>query len=91
MTPRYKRIRRKLDAHGVALWYTDCDGDVRPILPCLLEGGINCLFPFEVMGCAHPGELLDAYDGQLRIMGGVDKIQLASGRAAIRTSGWRLD
>ena len=55
-----------------------------PILPCLLEGGINCLFPFEVMGCAHPGELLDAYDGQLRIMGGVDKIQLASGRAAIR-------
>ena len=84
VTPRYKRIRRKLDAHGVALWYTDCDGDVRPILPCLLEGGINCLFPFEVMGCAHPGELLDAYDGQLRIMGGVDKIQLASGRAAIR-------
>lgn len=82
--PRYKRIRRKLDQHGIDIWYTDCDGDVRPILPFLLEGGINCLFPFEVMGCSHPGELLDQYQGQLRIMGGVDKIQLGSGREAIR-------
>ncbi len=82
--PRYKRIRKKLDQYGIKLWYMDCDGDVRPILPYFLEGGVNCLFPFEVMGCAHPGELLDQYRGQLRIMGGVDKIQLASGRPAIR-------
>ncbi len=82
--PRYKRIRRKLDAYGIELWYTDCDGDVRPILPYFLEGGINCLFPFEVMGCAHPGELLDQYQGQLRIMGGVDKIQLGDGPKAIK-------
>ena len=82
--PRYQRIRRRLDQHGIVLWYTDCDGDVRPILPILLEGGINCLFPYEVMSCAHPGELLDQYPGALRIMGGVDKIQLASGREAIR-------
>ena len=82
--PRYKRIRKKLDQYGIDLWYTDCDGDVRPILPYLLEGGINCLFPFEVNGCAHPGELLDKYDGQLRIMGGIDKIQLGYGRDAIK-------
>lgn len=63
VTPRYKRIRRKLDAYGIDLWYTDCDGDVRPILPYLIEGGINCLFPFEVMGCSHPGELLDRVSG----------------------------
>lgn len=81
--PRYKRIKKKLSQHGIDLWYTDCDGDVRPILPYLLEGGINCLFPFEVNGCAHPGVLLDQYDGQLRIMGGVDKIQLGAGRDAI--------
>ena len=81
--PRYKRIRKKLDEHGIDLWYTDCDGDVRPILPYLLEGGINCLFPFEVNSCAHPGELLDQYAGQLRIMGGVDKMALGAGREAI--------
>lgn len=82
--PRYQRIHRKIAASGIDLWYTDCDGDVRPILPILLEGGINCLFPFEVMSCAHPGELLDQYQGQLRIMGGVDKMQLARGPEAIK-------
>ncbi len=81
--PRYKRINAKLKKHGIDLWYTDCDGDVRPILPFFLEGGINCLFPFEVMGCAHPGELLNRYP-ELRIMGGVDKIELAKGPEAIK-------
>jgi len=84
IVPRYKRIGDKLHAAGIDLWYTDCDGDVRPILPGLLEGGINCLFPFEVNGCAHPGELLDQYHGQLRIMGGVDKIELGKGPDAIK-------
>ncbi len=82
--PRYKRISKKLHAHGIDLWYTDCDGDVRPILPYLLEGGINCLFPFEVNGCAHPAELLNEYGKALRIMGGVDKIQLKEGKEAIK-------
>ena len=82
--PRYKRIDAKLKAHGIDIWYTDCDGDVRPILPFLLEGGINCLFPFEVNSCTHPGALLDQYDGQLRIMGGVDKMKLGEGPKAIK-------
>jgi len=84
VTPRYKRISRKLHAVGIDLWYTDCDGDVRPILPYFLEGGINCLFPYEVNSCAHPAELLEEYGKELRIMGGVDKIQLAKGPEAIR-------
>ena len=82
--PRYKRINKKLKAFGIDIWYTDCDGDVRPIMPYLLEGGINCLFPYEVNSCAHPGELLDQYKGQLRIMGGVDKMALGKGREAIK-------
>lgn len=82
--PRYKRIRKKLDAAGIDLWYTDCDGDVRPILPYLMEGGINCLFPFEVNGCSHPAELFAEYGKELRIMGGVDKIELGKGPEAIK-------
>ncbi len=83
--PRYKRIRKRLDAAGIDIWYTDCDGDVRPILPYLIEGGINCLFPFEVNSAGHPGALLDEFGPELRIMGGVDKMQLGSGRDAIKT------
>lgn len=44
--PRYKRISDKLKKAGIDIWYTDCDGDIRPILPFFLEGGINCMFPF---------------------------------------------
>ncbi len=84
VVPRYKRISRPLHAHGIDLWWTDCDGDVRPILPHLLDGGINCLFPFEVNGCSHPGELLNQYGKDLRIMGGVDKIELGKGPKAIK-------
>jgi len=84
VTPRYKRLGGKLHAAGIDLWYTDCDGDVRPILPCFLEAGINCLFPYEVNSCAHPVELLDEFGKDLRIMGGVDKIQLGKGPEAIK-------
>lgn len=84
IAPRYKRISKRLHAHGIDIWYTDCDGDVRLLLPIFLESGINCLFPYEVNSCAHPGELLDAHEG-LHIMGGVDKMQLIEGQEAIRT------
>jgi len=82
--PRYQRIHRKLQEAGIDLWYIDCDGDVRPILPAMMAGGVNCLFPFEVNGCAHPAELFNQFGKELRIMGGVDKIQLGKGPAAIK-------
>lgn len=84
VAPRYKRIQKKLAANGIDIWYIDCDGDVRPIMPYFLESGVNCLFPFEVNGCAHPAELFKEYGKDLRIMGGVDKIQLGNGPAAIK-------
>ena len=84
LTPRYKRIGKKLAQAGIDLWYTDCDGDVRPIMPFFLEAGINCLFPYEVNSCCHPLELLNEYGKDLRIMGGVNKIELGKGPAAIK-------
>jgi len=84
VTPRLKRIGDKLHDAGIDIWYTDCDGDVRPLLPSFLEAGINCLFPYEVNSCAHPAELLAEYGKELLIMGGIDKIELGKGRDAIK-------
>ncbi|MCL6613334.1 MAG: hypothetical protein K6U03_01730 [Firmicutes bacterium] len=84
VTPRYQRISRRLRAAGIDIWYVDCDGDVRPLIPAMMEGGVNCLFPFEVNGCGHPGEVLRKYGPELRIMGGVDKMKLGEGREAIK-------
>ena len=81
--PRYKRINQKLKQHGIDIWYMDCDGDVRPILPYFMEAGVNCLFPYEVNSCAHPAELLAEYGKDLRIMGGFDKMYLGRGKEAI--------
>jgi uroporphyrinogen decarboxylase len=85
IVPRYQRIGDKIHAAGIDLWYTDCDGDVRPLLPGFLQAGINCLFPYEVNSCVHPAVLLAEYGKDLRIMGGVDKLELGKGPAAIKT------
>ena len=85
VVPRYHRIGEKLRSAGIDLWYTDCDGDVRPLLPSFLEVGINCMFPYEVNCCVHPRELLDEYGKDLRIMGGFDKLQMIKGKDAIKS------
>ena len=84
IVPRYKRIGDKLKAAGVDIWYTDCDGDVRPFIPGFLEAGINCLFPFEVNGSGHPAEIFSEYGREIRILGGFDKMQMIKGKEAIK-------
>jgi len=84
IVPRYQRISAKLHRFNIDVYFTDCDGDMRPILPHLLKGGINTLFPFEVNGCGNPVELLKQYEGQIRIMGGVDKMVMAQGPGPTR-------
>lgn len=84
VVPRYQRIRDKLRAHGVDVWWIDCDGDVRHLIPHFLAGGVNTMFPWEVNGSGHPGESLDQWGPELRIMGGVDKMVLGRSRTEIR-------
>ncbi len=91
--PRYKRIGAKLREAGIDIWSIDCDGDVRPLIPCFLEAGVNCMLPFEVNSAGHPAEVLREYGKDLRIMGGVDKMVLARGPEAIKAyletlTGW---
>lgn len=84
LVPRYKRLSKKLHQHGIDIIYTDCDGDIRPIIPYLLESGINTMFPFEINACSHPAELFKEYGKELRIMGGVNKMKLLEGKEAIK-------
>ena len=84
VVPRYQRIRAKLDAAGIDVWHIDCDGDIRPLIPLFLEGGVNCLFPFEVNGSGHPADVLEAYGPEILIMGGVDKMAIKKGGPTIR-------
>ena len=84
VVPRYKRIGRKLKDAKIDIWYTDCDGDVRPLIPGMLESGLNTMFPWEVNGSGHPADALERFGTDLRILGGVNKMVLAEGRDAIK-------
>ena len=84
IVPRYARIGKKLRDAGIDIWWTDCDGDVRPLIPGFLSAGLNTMFPFEVNGSGHPGETLDKYGPELRIVGGFDKLVMIKGKEAIR-------
>jgi hypothetical protein len=87
--PRYQRITGLLRKHGCDLAWTDCDGNILPILDSFVDGGINVMFPVEVHGGSDPLALRRRQPG-LRMNGGFDKMALLQGKAAIRAELERL-
>ena len=85
MLPRYRRFVDFLRSHGVEFISLDSDGDVRVLIPLLVEAGINCLWPLEVAADMDPLELRKEYGRDLRLWGGIDKRELAKGRKEIET------
>lgn len=82
MMPNYKKIKAFADAQGIKIFSLDTDGDCSKLIPLFMECGINIIFPFEVAaGCD-----IVAYRKQypnLGIMGGIDKQEIAKGKACI--------
>ena len=89
VTPRYKRITDLLHKHGCHVAWTDCDGNILPILDCFMDGGINCMFPVEVHAGSDPLEIRRRYPNAL-MQGGVCKMKLGKGKEAIREELARL-
>jgi uroporphyrinogen decarboxylase len=61
----------------------DSDGDIGSITPLWLDAGIDILGPYEVAAGMDVTEIGRRHPG-LIMTGGIDKIQLARGPAAIR-------
>ncbi len=82
MVPRYKRITEALKKYNIDINILDCDGQIYELVPGWLKGGINCMFPIEA---AHtdPVKLRKEYGKDILLIGGVNKLQLAKGKAAI--------
>ena len=79
IVPRYARITDVLRKHGCDITWTDCDGNVCPILDQFLAGGINCMFPVEVHAGSDPVKIRDLCGEAMRMVGGVDKMKLGAG------------
>ncbi len=90
IVPRYKRITDLLLKHGVDVVWTDCDGNIMPIMDQFLAGGINCMFPIEVAGGSDPVAMRAKYGHKVLLQGGVDKMALLKGPKAIEQELLRL-
>ena len=82
--PAYRKVADRLGELGCDLYMVDSDGDVAALVPLWLEGGVNTMFPIEI-GTWHadPMAYRKKYGRECRIFGGIDKKEIAKGRAAI--------
>jgi len=85
VVPGYRKISDKLAEYGTKLHLTDCDGDIRALVPGWLRGGVNVMFPIEIgTWSADPMAFRQQYGRELRIIGGVDKLEIAKGAEATK-------
>ncbi len=73
IVPYYRRIWDLLRSRGARLFWIDSDGDITPILPQLIEAGINVIFPVEPVGGMDIVSLRKQYGTKLAFIGGLDK------------------
>jgi uroporphyrinogen decarboxylase len=79
-----KRLVAFLKGHGVGYVIVDSDGNTEPLIPLLLDAGIDGLWPLErAAQDTDPAVLRRKYGRSLRLWGAVDKRELAKGPRAI--------
>ena len=78
----YRRIKAFADRHSIPLISVDTDGDPDLIVPCMMDAGVNFLFPMEVAAGCDVNVYRERYP-TLGMMGGIDKRALAVGPEAI--------
>jgi len=82
--PNYKKVTGFLKKNGIETIFVDTDGNPIPLIPLLLEGGVNGLFPLEVAAGVDAIALSKQYGRSLRLIGNIDKRAIAKGKAEIR-------
>ena len=88
LAPHYKRIVPVLKQRGIKV-FVDTDGDVTPLIPWLLEVGIDGIFPLERQAGVDVAKIREDYPDLLMI-GGYDKLIMKNGEAAMRAEFERL-
>jgi uroporphyrinogen decarboxylase len=84
VAPGYKKIRAKLDEHGIDIYSIDSDGKVEPLIANWMAAGVNMQFPLEpgTWDC-RPEAMRAKFGKELLIQGGFNKLVLERGRDAI--------
>jgi uroporphyrinogen decarboxylase len=82
--PRMRRLVDFVKSKGTRYVIVDTDGDPEPLIPLLMDAGVDGLWPIErASNDMDPVALRKKYGKALRLWGAVDKRCLAAGPAAI--------
>jgi uroporphyrinogen decarboxylase len=82
MIPYYKKFTDFLRSEGVDIILVDTDGDCMDIIPLLMEGGINGMYPFE-WHCGMDIVKVRKDFPDLKMLGGIPKSEICQGRKRI--------
>ena len=81
--PHMRRLVDYLKGNGVKYVLVDTDGNCEALIPLLMDAGVDGLWPLERVAGMDPIMLRKKYGRDLRLWGGVDKMEIAKGRDAI--------
>ena len=79
-----KLVTDFLRKHGVDIIWLDSDGNIEPLIPLLIESGINCIWPIEAAADMDPLKVRSEYGRDLALSGGIDKRAIAVGKESIK-------
>lgn len=81
--PRMKRLVEYLKGNGVKYVLIDSDGNSEPLFEMWMDIGVDGCWPCERAADMDPVRLRKQYGKNMRLIGGVDKREIAEGKDAI--------
>jgi uroporphyrinogen decarboxylase len=81
--PHMRRLVDFFKSNGVRYVMVDTDGNCEALLPTLMDVGVDGIWPLERVAGMDPIRIRKEYGKDLRLTGGVDKIEIAKGPDAI--------
>lgn len=88
LLPYYQKIVPMLHGYGIPV-FVDTDGDVAPVVPWLLDAGVDGILPLERQSMVDVCALREQYP-DLLMMGGFDKRTMHRGEEAMRAEFERI-
>ncbi len=82
--PYYRRIWDLVSARGARIFQQDTDGNINPVIPALLDCGLNCIYPMEPAAGMDIVAVRQTYGTRLSMLGGIDKHVIRRDKASIR-------
>lgn len=86
---RYKKVCEIAKKYGVNITIYDSDGNLNPFMELYFECGIDGFIPCEVAACMDPVDLRKKYGKRIRMIGGIDKREIAKGKENIKKEVYR--